>query len=519
MSTDQLLCPMDLSSRQDEWLDFDNLFQLPSDYLDSNPTSVESISPRDLEQSFTDADFLNWDPAMCAQPMFPDFAGYEAPIEGLELSAFEFQPFINPNDVLRPVQPSPQNQVVDAGFESAWIADLQNFGHPSSFRYTVESQAALDNRCFSQKEKRRDASIALHLQRMQNVLPSDLNTPSLSSNHLSSPDWSDSSLEMTPCERSSTIPITTPVSESQKLSPPASGSEPGAASMQLVLDLNMNTTTNVPKKQKPRSKTQRENYIKARKYGVCEKHRKQHKRCNCIEKAAAARLNTNTSCAGANTIAGLHTNHERALANTSLQRSVQGPTSSANTGPLRPTHPVRVERPDLSYTQPLASTGRDQVTVGKSTNVQKQNCSHALPLQLFVSSTSHNGVAAQNSHQLFTSGGSLSAPARYRDRDSQNKQHFTLTAKSQHSCQTPRQSVDQQLPSGCRGALNVQNSPVSDCSLAKRAGTIACNTAFGLLSFWQGSTTLSSWAGFFFGRLAVFSSRLFIQSRKGMGCL
>jgi hypothetical protein len=48
--------------------------------------------------------------------------------------------------------------------------------------------------------------------------------------------------------------------------------------MEMVLDLNMNATANVPKKQKPRSQAQRENYIKARKYGACEKHKKQHKR-------------------------------------------------------------------------------------------------------------------------------------------------------------------------------------------------------------------------------------------------
>ena len=53
---------------------------------------------------------------------------------------------------------------------------------------------------------------------------------------------------------------------------------PPPGGMEMVLDLNMNTAANVPKKQKPRSQAQKENYIKARKYGACEKHKKQHKR-------------------------------------------------------------------------------------------------------------------------------------------------------------------------------------------------------------------------------------------------
>ncbi|KAL4920895.1 hypothetical protein BDW62DRAFT_152026 [Aspergillus aurantiobrunneus] len=479
MSADQLLYPMDFSSRQDEWLDFDNLFQLPSDYLD---TSVESISPRDLDPSFTDMGFLNWDsdPAMCSQAMFPDFMGYETPVEGLEQSSLDF---INPNDVL---QPLPQDQFVDPGFDSTWLPDVPNLGYSPSFRHMVESQAALDTRCFSQKEKRRDASIALHLQRTQNApLP-----------------------KATPCERSS--------SKSQNSSPPAPGSEPGA-SMQLVLDLNMNTTTHAPKKQKPRTRAQRENYIKARKYGVCEKHRKQHKRCNCLEKAAASHLNASASCAGTNTIAGLQTNHESLLVNTSRQRSVQNPTSSANAGPLRPTRqPVRAPMSDLSPTQPLASAGRDQVTVRQPTNVLKPNVLRTEPVQPSVSPTSHDRATAHSTHLLVTGGGSLSKFALYRDRDGQNTQHFRLRLVDERSRQTLRHSVDAQPASGSRISPTLQQLRVADTSLAERAVTIARTTA-GLLSFWQGSRTVSSWAGCFLGRLAVFSSRLYMQTRKGIG--
>ncbi|KAL4775764.1 hypothetical protein BDW60DRAFT_214453 [Aspergillus nidulans var. acristatus] len=581
MSADQLFYPLDFSGRQDEWLDFDAMFQLPSEYLDSIPTSVESVSPRDLEQPFTDTEFLNWesDPAMCSQAMFPDFVGYDVPVEELGHSAMAFQPFINPNDVLRQA-PSFPNQSVDPVFEHTCLPDAHDF---SAFRDLVESQAALDSRCYSQKEKRRDASIALHLQRMQDELFSEINTPSLSSNHLSSPDWSEPSLEVTP-ECSFLAPTTSTVAESQT-SPPA-GPQSGAAPMQLVLDLNMNATTNVPKKQKPRSKAQRENYIKARKYGVCEKHRKQHKRCNCLEKAAAAHLNANASRAIAGTPC-LQTNHDRAFVNKSPQRSVQTPTASANTGLPRPVRqpvettkpdlsptqplaslgraqkaikrrvdatdisvssplndPVRVTRPDLSPTQPLATSTRDQHVARQPINVQKSNVSSTL-LQIHASPTSHDRATAHTMPQVAPTGRLLKAPARYRHKDGLNKQIIRIESGGEQIRQTTPQSTCSQTMLGCRGTLRVHSTRAVDMPLTRRgsaferqtlrqsldtgsaricislvqqASATIRNTAFGLLSHWQGSATLSS-AGHLLGRLAVSSSKLFLQFRKGLGMI
>ncbi|KAL4941617.1 hypothetical protein BDV06DRAFT_178606 [Aspergillus oleicola] len=572
MSADQLLYPMEFASHEHEWLEFDSLFQMPSEYLGSNSTSVDSISPRELDQAFTDADFTNWDsdPALLSQAMFPDFAGFEPSVDGLDQSTLDSQSFINPNDVLQPV-PLPQPQFVEPSFESAWLPDAD---YASSFRYMVESQAALDTRAFSQKERRMDASIALHLRRMQNAPLPDPNTPSLSSNHLSSPNWSESSLDFAPNVGS---PNMNTASESQQSSPPP-GSEPGAASMQLVLDLNMNTTANVPKKQKPRSKAQRENYIKARKYGVCEKHRKQHKRCNCLEKAAAAGLSANTPRVGTNTIAGLQTNHERILINKSSKRSVQNPTSSTNSGLLRPlrqpvnvpapdlspTRPlvspggnqatkqtsglprtlqqaVRVNRPDLSPTQALALTGRDQVTVRPTVMLQKPNVSPTQSVQTSVSPTSHNRAqtsglnwptgltrsTAQSAPLLVIgrSRGSLKTPAAYRDKDSQSTLQSDLRASS--SRRTPRQLANTQSVVASRGGLDVreiQNSILST-AVTRNPGTARSSTSRPL-SLWESSlqVSLPSWASLssstssFLGRLAIFSSRLVIQARNGM-CL
>lgn len=586
MSADPLFYPLDSSARQDEWLDFDAMFQLPSEYLDSIPTSVESVSPRDLDQSFTDTEFLNWesDSAMCSQAMFPDFVrndgydGYDAPVEELGSSVMDFQPFINPNDVLRQA-PSFPNQFVDPVFENTCLPDAHDF---SLFRDLVESQAALDPRCYSQKEKRRDASIALHLQRMQDELVSEMNTPSLSSNQLSSPDWSESSLEVTP-ECSSLAPSTSTSTEPQT-SPPA-GPQSGAAPMQLVLDLNMNATTNVPKKQKPRSKAQRENYIKARKYGVCEKHRKQHKRCNCVEKAAAAHLNANASRAIAGTPC-LQTNHDRAFVNKSPQRSVQSPAGSANTGLPRPVrqpvettkpdlsptqplaslgraqnavkrrvnaanvgvpsplnHPVRVTRPDLSPTQPLATSTRDQHVARQPINVRKSNISSTLS-QIHASPTSHDRATAHITPQGAHTGGLLRAPALYRHKDGLNKQLIIIESGGEQIRHTTQATGTQTTP-GCRGMLKVHSPRAEDMPLTRRAGVIERqiihqslatwfahisislvqkasatirNTAVRLLSHWQGLTTLSS-AGHLLGRLAVSSSKLFLQFRKRLGMI
>ncbi|KAL3477721.1 hypothetical protein BJX99DRAFT_225629 [Aspergillus californicus] len=491
MSADQLLYTMDLSGPQDDWVDFDNLFQLPSEYLDSNPTSVESISPRDLDQSFTDADFLNWgsDPAVYSQPLFPEAVGYSAPA-GFEQPALDsLQPFINPNDVLQSGSQISQNQFIDSSFESMWLPDTQNAAPHSSFRYMVESQAALDTRCFSHKEKRRDASIALHMQRLQHAPLVEPYTPPQPDNQFSSPNWSENSLD---------LPRETPASvvsgSTQKSSSPSSSSESTPGGMQFVLDLNMNTATNAPRKQKPRSRAQKENYINARKYGVCEKHRKQHKRCNCLEKAAAAHLNA-ASCVGGKTNGGLPTNHSRIVA-TSPSRSVQSPTTSVNTGLYSPLvrQATRQPKPDLSPT---------------------------LAAQPSVSTAGHERMAAQNTrstHLAFTRSESLNTPALYKDKKSQDK------GQTEQSRQTIRQLMNSGshiLPQlGSRGILDTQSqaaTPRAECVRVVTPSTVAGLSYF---RFWQSSTASAiSWASSFLGRFAVFSSGLYIRSRKGMGLL
>ncbi len=302
------------------------------------------------------------------------------------------------------------------------------------------------------------------------------------------------------------------------------------------------------------------------------------KQCNCLEKAAAAaaatsQLNVNASRADSSTLAHLRTNHERILATkSSLQRSVHSTAGSTNVDPLRPpTRPTRVPHPDLSPTQRLAPAGgRDQVTVRQPVDMRKPNVSRTLPVQPCVSPTNHNRgtgfrdqftqrqavdmlktnvsrmlsiqpfvsrtrdnrAAAQNTQSLVTTnGGLLNVPDLYRDKRSQSVQQHTPAQQFTRPQSTRQRSGDQQvrqsirdlvdrLPVGSRGTLNVQRSGVADYPLLECASTIVRKAA-ALFSFWRDSLATSSVAASvsFLGRVAVFSSKLYMQSRKGMGFL
>ncbi|PYH48986.1 uncharacterized protein BP01DRAFT_117809 [Aspergillus saccharolyticus JOP 1030-1] len=280
MSVDQLLCQISQTTPDEEWYDFNNSFEIPSGCLDSNATSVDSISPRDLDLGFSNLDECNWGatPTTCPENLFSEFVSYDGPYEAYhDLSLNSPQICLNANDCVQPLPTLSEQELANIALDSAWPQETAYSEDPfyTSIRQMVEAQAMADSGCSTIKEKRRDASIAIHLQRLQGVSSSEF-VASASSTSFPSPCWSGSA-------PSSTGSCATPVAGS---SPDTNEKEqflttqpsPSSGSMELVLDLNMNTTTNVPKKQKPRSKAQKESYIKVRKYGACEKHRKQHKR-------------------------------------------------------------------------------------------------------------------------------------------------------------------------------------------------------------------------------------------------
>lgn len=249
--SDQFLVQMDLPSHPDEWFDFDNFMDMPFGQIDDHSTTVDSISPPDLSMSY-EADAFLGDSPLEFMPPTSDMASYDFP----ELMA-------------------DQSSEMGVMWDASPMFDHTEFSHDSTyentdaFRDMVEIRAAADTRVASVKAKRREASIALHLQRLCDATAMDLDLSSESTTSFSSPSWSDF------VRGSDSSPST---NSSPDDNAPTPAPTAGNSGLEFVLDLNMNAATNLPKKQKPRSQAQKESYIKARKYGACEKHKKQHKR-------------------------------------------------------------------------------------------------------------------------------------------------------------------------------------------------------------------------------------------------
>lgn len=239
----------DTLGQSDEYVDFDQFLDFSSangdDYSASNSISPELALPYD-------ADVLCNDIPECSQTAFPDLTSYDLS----QVSCLVHQS----SDMGWIPEPAP-------AFDDVMFQGYQPYGASLDFRQMVEAQAAADPRIASAKEKRREAAIALHLQRLCDATALELDM-SDSSTSFSSPNLSDYMCESLSPQPASASLESTPV-------PTPTHANGG---MELVLDLNMNATANLPKKQKPRSQAQKENYIKARKYGACEKHKKQHKR-------------------------------------------------------------------------------------------------------------------------------------------------------------------------------------------------------------------------------------------------
>lgn len=158
--------------------------------------------------------------------------------------------------------------------ESPQTSISQDFPAPQAedFRPLVESLASMDQRARSMKQKRRDAAIDLHLERFVK----SHSEPQV----FVVPDW-DFSISHTPSMTcSSTSAEQSPVvSTSTSSTPPNERSTgPVVAGRELVFDINLNTATQLPKKQKKRTRAQIEDYINARRNGACMKHKRQHKK-------------------------------------------------------------------------------------------------------------------------------------------------------------------------------------------------------------------------------------------------
>lgn len=256
-STSDQFFYLDSPPQFEEWVDFDQFLDLPSAYGDeySASASTNSVSP-DMALPY-DAEMLGTDLLDFSQSTLPDMIDYDASQEGFFADL------------------SPEMGMIPdhlAALDDSACYTYPQYDASFDFRPMVEAQAAADPRIASIKEKRREAAIALHLQRLCDATARDLDMSSDSNTSFSSPSWSE-------YVRGSSSPQSASASPGTPSAPtPAAGT----GGVELVLDLNMNAAANLPKKQKPRSQAQKENYIKARKYGACEKHKKQHKRVSLL---------------------------------------------------------------------------------------------------------------------------------------------------------------------------------------------------------------------------------------------
>lgn len=274
------------STNSDEFVDFDSFVNFPVDETDpafKNPAigalgenwnSMDgclSIDPAQRDFSFQDTAFIQ--------------------------STFSESFFTHPTPI------SPQTSLLEysnASCNSLEIADadltaydpffddaLQWLPHVSAIKDLAHARARNDKSSASMKAKRRDAAISLYLQRQYE---SDMRMATDFSQHsfdeftravdsIVSPTQSpQSSYESVPGLSASTSSN----SPAETDAPAAPSSQPTAGGFEMVLDLNMNATTRVPRRQKPRTKEQIEDYIKVRKNGACIKHKKQHKKV-CYE--------------------------------------------------------------------------------------------------------------------------------------------------------------------------------------------------------------------------------------------
>ena len=258
-----------------EWLE-DPSVDYPQGDLDTDIASfMNSISPEECDLLFPEEQGVDMDSTdeVRNESWFSDFVSYEAHDslmpDTLNTESFQGEDCVYDGSEQPLAMGLPDESFPYSG-NSAWEDPIlydSLYDLKSSMRPVVEAQAAADTSCLSKKEKKMEASIAIYMDRMQESLVPTVdaaNTNTSSSSPYSSGSVSPGSSGM---NSAATDNVPTPNS---------SGTT--ARGVELVLDLNMNTTSDLARKHKPRSQAQRDNYIKARKYGACEKHKKQHKR-------------------------------------------------------------------------------------------------------------------------------------------------------------------------------------------------------------------------------------------------
>lgn len=302
----QWLSPMETKGSINHYFDMDADFQFLGCDMDSDLRMSSCFSSNSqLYFSITESADAT------LVPNLYDFDATFGPLEGCENEVESGSNVVN--GVVPSVQtignsfesnstsPQSASDFTTPSFDNAYLsqydtpldADEQSFLQlTSAIRQLVHAKADASPNCASNKEKRRDAAISLHLQLLQDF-PVDepcVVSDSSVSGHSFDPCSEFLSCADSPLSGTNSFSVESPIQATKSPSTPSSSacvskresqratSRCANRGIELVLDLNMNETASRPKKQKPRTQSQRESYINARRNGACEKHRKQHKR-------------------------------------------------------------------------------------------------------------------------------------------------------------------------------------------------------------------------------------------------
>lgn len=294
-----------------------DLEALPFMNWESQSTAMEGACESEWSTSqnstFASASPMSFD-GLFQHGQFPDVATNEDQL-------FSNDSGLNPSTFPQSYNVSPTQKPVHQ--ESQQDSDMDSFAVlNAAFKDLVQAKAAADSRCLSQKTKQRDASIALHLQRLRaacdqteqllensteepetgdsmisacgdeiaafpssmpnhnlkNPIASSSSSGGYSSSRNSPPEssWSGPSQRSPPELSTCSDSFSQPSTQFPRTAQTPSGSQEihQNGAMEIVLDLNMNPCKSLPRKQRKRSQAQRERYQNVRKHGACLKHKK-----------------------------------------------------------------------------------------------------------------------------------------------------------------------------------------------------------------------------------------------------
>ncbi|OJJ48744.1 hypothetical protein ASPZODRAFT_130860 [Penicilliopsis zonata CBS 506.65] len=523
VSSDQMLFQMNEQEFYNEWLEFGNSFDLTTGLLVEDVTAVGSISPTEYSLETIDGS-----PSFSSQTIdySPHSSGMETPAD-LATPGHDFAYALDCPSFL------PKESLPEFAIQETFL-DLPQNHEPAYFpgstvRELVEARAAADHRCISRKEKLREASIAVHLQRLMDATAAEIDMQP----NDSSPCWADY-VDYTLYTPSATTASTTAPSLSSTSPPQHSSSSPPSGpegGVEMVLDLNMNTTTNVPRKQKPRSLAQKESYIKARKHGACEKHRKQHKRCKCFEKAT-----TQVS----QSLAIINPLMDSKMRTRKLP--VDNPSFIKSRDPYGTS--VRMKLPDTLMNpadQLAAPLRRPLCSSPLSPNGAQQSLQTSAPKSFHSSAHAHRWITERpqlqtrqsvlGEHVQLTTSSNRILAAKPLDRSSASSilggRHSSTIRTNANSTVILQKGVGSEVQSSTGLSYTATHSTIATLSSASRfagllpfnlrAGIAAKRSVHAFASFWDTCTFASSWVSGFCARLARSSCRQILCARKGLG--